>query len=104
MKRSGSGDAASVQRWLTNSAGALGSVLAKTNELVEYTQILRNFLAEPWAEAVRVANLRGDVLVVYCENASALTLLRYRQDDLLAFVRRRICPTCTKVESKVRPR
>lgn len=94
-------DARDLQSWLAAGTGTLGRVLSKSNELSRFTQILRDFLSEPWADAVSVANLRDDVIVLYCANASAQTLLRYRQTELLSFVRQRIQPACTRIELRV---
>ncbi|MBI2384223.1 MAG: DUF721 domain-containing protein [Gammaproteobacteria bacterium] len=71
--------------------------------MAQITRDLREWLAEPWSSAVRVANVRGDTLVIFCSNAAALTRLRYRQAELLSLVRLRHGLACTRLEAKVKP-
>jgi hypothetical protein len=65
---------------------------------------LHQWSREPWLSAIRVANLRGDTLVVFSDNAAAATTMRYRREDLLAYLRERHGLAVGRLETKVRPR
>lgn len=81
----------------------LQSLLARARELAEIQRELRNYLNEPWAGALRVANLRGPVLAVHADHATAATALRHRQDGLIAALNRRLGLELRRLELKVRP-
>lgn len=88
---------------LVNGPGEFGNLLEVTQRLEALNSALRQWANEPWLDSIRVANLRGDTLVLFADSASALVPLRYRRDALLAFLRDRFGVTATRIEAKVRP-
>jgi hypothetical protein len=88
---------------LENEPGELHNLLQVTQRLEALNSALRQWADEPWLDAIRVANLRGDTLVLFADSASALVPLRYRREALLAFLRERYGLTATRIEAKVRP-
>jgi hypothetical protein len=87
------------------SAGprAVGAILARAQLLADINRALRDWCNEPWIRHVRLANLRGDTVVVYVASAPALIPLRSRASDLLAWLEARFRLGCTRLETKVRP-
>ncbi len=81
----------------------LQSLLQRAGELAGIQRELRSYLDEPWAEAVRVANLRGTTLALHVSHGAALTALRHRQEELVAALNRRLGLQITRLELKVRP-
>jgi hypothetical protein len=96
-------DAKKLSDWLKGQPGLLHQALSHAEQLTRATGALRAFLNEPWSHAARVASFDGDTAVIYADHAAAATLLRFRAESLLAFVRERYNPSCTSVEIKVQP-
>ena len=88
---------------LVDAPGELDNLFQVTQRLEALNQALRQWADEPWLDCIRVANLRGDTLVLFADSASALVPLRYRRDALLAFLRDHYGVTATRIEAKVRP-
>lgn len=96
-------DARKLSDWLHRQSGTLQEVLSHTEQLVQVNRAFREWLREPWSDAVRIAALDGDTAVVYASNAAAATLLRFRAPAVLAFVQKRWNPACTNLQIKVQP-
>lgn len=79
------------------------SVLARARYLRGIQDAIREHLAAPWSHSVRVANLRGRTLILYTDNASALNQMRFRTDELLAFLQERFGTSFRQIEIKLRP-
>lgn len=94
-------DARKLSDWL--QSGLFKQALSRVDQLSRASSALRAFLNEPWSDAVRVASLEGDTAVIYASHASAATLLRFRAEAVLAFVRERLNPDCTQIQIKVQP-
>ena len=95
-------DARKLSDWLNNQSG-LSKALSHADRLSRATSALRAFLNEPWSNAVRLAAIEGETVVIYCDHAAAATLLRFRSEALLAFVREHYSPACTDLQIKVQP-
>ncbi|MGH8629561.1 MAG: hypothetical protein ACREU7_02180 [Burkholderiales bacterium] len=96
-------DARKLSDWLHRHSGALQEVLSNTDQLVQVNRAFRDWLREPWADAVHIAALDGDTAVVYASDAAAATLLRFRAPAIVAFVREHWNPACTDLQIKVQP-
>lgn len=96
-------DARKLSDWLHRQPGALQDVLAHTDQLVQVNRAFRDWLREPWADAVRIAALDGSTAVVYARDAASATLLRFRAPAVIALVRERWNPGCTDLQIKVQP-
>jgi len=96
-------DARKLSDWLHRQSGALQEILSHTEQLVQVNRAFREWLREPWADAVRIAALDGDTAVVYATNAAAATLLRFRAPAVVALVQKRWNPACTSLQIKVQP-
>ncbi len=59
--------------------------------------------ATPTDSPLRIVAERDETLVIYGNSAAALTALRYRQDDLLRYLRERFSITASKIVTKVEP-
>jgi hypothetical protein len=81
----------------------LQSLLNRAGKLAAIQRALRDYLNEPWADSLRVANLRGTTLALHSSNAAALTALRHRQAELVAALNQRLGLSLSKIELKVRP-
>lgn len=96
-------DARKLSDWLQQPNGALRDVLSRTDRLVELNREFREWLQEPWADAIRIATCDGDTAVLYAAHAAAATLLRFRAPAVLAFLRERYNPVCTQIQISVQP-
>lgn len=96
-------DTLRLDQLLADRKGGLGGLLARAERLSRLQSELRAILAEPWAQTLRVADLRGAVLVVHADHAAALTRLRQLQPMLLSALRRSVDPGLAAIEVRVRP-
>jgi len=90
-------------RFLQQAGDDTETLLQRVRRIEALDRALHEWSREPWLSAIRVANLRGDTLVVFSENAAAATTMRYRREDLLAFLRKRLGLEVARLETKVRP-
>ncbi|TXH04428.1 MAG: DUF721 domain-containing protein [Nevskiaceae bacterium] len=97
-------DAEPLHRWLQQQPASIRGVMARAQRLAQINRALQQqWAAEPWIQAVRIANIRENVVVIYAQTASALIPLRYRKTALLAFLQQRFELTCNEIDAKVRP-
>lgn len=96
-------DAKNVGAHLDENPSPVRGLLDRVRQLTRINDALRNWAQPPLGEGLRVANLRHGVLVIYIENAAAYTALRYRQQELTAFLQEALGLTITKIEIKLRP-
>src|SRR3546814_3792850 len=52
--------------------------LSQVQQLADINRSLPSWCAEPWVRQIRVANIRGQTVVVFSASASALVPLRHR--------------------------
>ena len=94
---------ASLHRRLAGRPGDLEPLLCLVRRIEAVQQACRAWSDEPWMEAIRVVNLRGNTLVMHADNAAALTALRYRREQLLGYLREHHQLPLTRLEVRVRP-
>ncbi len=95
-------DAKNVGAHLDNPESSIRALLERTRTLADIQQILRDWAAEPFAHSLRIANTRDGIVVVYADSAAAFTQLRYRQQDLLQVLQRKLGNAALKLEIKMR--
>jgi hypothetical protein len=88
---------------LFDAPSPLRTLLARADQLAALQRALREILHEPWAQALRVANLRGPLLILHADHAGAATALRHRQAGLIAALNQRLDLQLSGLEIKVRP-
>lgn len=98
-----SGDTPSLSDALERRQSGVQNLLERASHLTAIQRVLRECLNEPWADALRVANLRGPLLVLHADHASAATALRLRQDELIRLLNQRMGLRLNQIELKVRP-
>ncbi len=81
----------------------LGGILERARRLADVNRALHEWCHEPWMQHVRVANIRGDTLVLYSTSAAALVPLRNRSRSLLSWLNGRYTLSLTRTEMRVRP-
>jgi hypothetical protein len=96
-------DARKLSDWLQRQSEALQSALSRGEQLAQFNRDFREWLREPWADAVRIAESSGDTTVLYAAHAAAATFLRFRAEAIVGFVRQRYNPDCTQIQIKVQP-
>lgn len=96
-------DPALLHGRLLQQSGDIEPLLQRVRRIEALDRALHQWTAEPWLAAIRVANLRGDTLVVFADSASAATALRYRRLELLDYLRQRHGLSVNRIEAKVRP-
>jgi hypothetical protein len=96
-------DARKLSDWLHRQSGALHRILSHADKLTQVNRAFRDWLREPWADAVRIATLDDPTAVVYAGNAATATLLRFRAEAILAWLREHGNPACTDLQIKVQP-
>lgn len=88
---------------LRQQPSPLRDLIEHAERIAALDRALRQWTQEPWFQSIRLANIRGDKAVLFAAHAAALVPLRYRQQDLLRFLRESLKLSCTKLETKVRP-
>lgn len=86
--------------------GRLTAVLpqfAKARQLAQMTLALQQAFNSPWANQLRIANLRADVIVIFASSAPALLSLRAERRSVLDFLNAQYGLQCQKIEAKVVP-
>jgi len=78
-------------------------LLARAGQLAELQSAIRDWAGEPLASSLIVANERGGTLVIYAASAAALTQVRYKQQELIHFLRQSLGMASTKIEVKINP-
>ncbi|HEY0973103.1 MAG TPA: DciA family protein [Solimonas sp.] len=96
-------DALTLRQCLGQQPLALTQTFERARRLSEISLALRDWSPEPWMSQIRVANIRGDTLVIYSASAAALVPLRHRSAALLSWLNDRYQLTCTRLDAKVRP-
>jgi len=97
-------EARSLGACLNDAGWQAGRLLARADRLLRIESALREWLADPrLARSLRIANERDGRLVVYAASAAAATLLRYRQQELIQFLRLKLGLDATSIEVKIRP-
>jgi hypothetical protein len=96
-------DPLTLKQCLGQNASQLAGTLTRARRLSEINRHLSEWSPEPWVAHLRIANVRGDTLVIYSISATALVPLRYRSASLLAWLGSRYQLVCTRVETRVRP-
>ena len=96
-------DALSLKQCLGQGTLASAPALERARLLSELGRALRSWSHEPWMSQIRIANIRGDTLVIYSASAAALIPLRHRSEALLLWLNDRYQLNCTRLEAKVRP-
>jgi hypothetical protein len=76
---------------------------ARLDRLVQIQSAIAEWAGDPLARSLSVANVRDGLLFLYADSAAALTQVRYRQTELLAFLRSRLGGEALKLEVKVSP-
>jgi hypothetical protein len=85
------------------SVSSLRHLLDRAQRLSEASLALRAWLDQPWARHLRIANLRGDTIMLYSSSASALIPLRQQQGPILRFLSQQLGVNLSRLEAKVRP-
>lgn len=96
-------DAVTLIGTLRQQPHPLRDLIERAERLTALDNALRQWTQEPWFQSIRLANIRGDTVVLFASNAAALVPLRYRQQELLSFLRDSLKLSCTRLETKVRP-
>jgi hypothetical protein len=89
--------------WLHRQTGTLREILSHTDQLVQVNRAFRDWLREPWSDAVRIAAIEGPTAAIYARDAATATLLRFRAPAITAWVRQHWNPACTDLQIKVQP-
>lgn len=88
---------------LVGKPGEFGGLLEQVRRIEALNLALRQWTNDPWLNSIRVANLRGDTLVLFADNAAVATTLRYQREALAAYLRERCGLAINRIEAKVRP-
>lgn len=96
-------DPSSLHGRLAGSPGELSGLLDQVRRIEALNRALRQWTKDPWLDSIRVANLRGDTLVLFADNAAVATALRYRREALGAYLDERCGLRIKRIEAKVRP-
>lgn len=88
-----------------NDAGSEARrLLSRADHLLHIESALREWAADTrLARSLRIANERDGRLVIYADSAAAATTLRYRQQELIQFLRHKLSLNATSIEVKIRP-
>src|ERR1700757_3011765 len=96
-------DAVGIGTCFNEPGSALHQLMARAGRLADIQTAIRDWAGEPLASSLTIANERDGVLVVYAASAAALLQVRYKQQELIQFLRERLSLTATKLEVKINP-
>lgn len=96
-------DGKPIGDWLRQQPADVRGLLNRARLIAEMNLALPSWSAEPWVSQIRIANVRDESLIIHTRSAAALVPLRYRQQNLLAWLNTRFQLDCQKIEAKVRP-
>lgn len=97
-------DPALLHGRLLRQPGEFVTLLQQVQRIEALDRALRQWTNDPWLSAIRIANLRGDTLILFSDSAAALTTLRYQHEGLTAFFRDRHGIAISRIEARVKPR
>ena len=96
-------DALGIGACLNDPGSSLHHLMARASHLAAIQTAIRDWAGEPLASSLTIANERDGILVVYAASAAALTQVRYKQQELIQFLRERLVSASTKLEVKISP-
>lgn len=88
---------------LLQPATPAGELLAKAASLAAAERVLQHALPAALTARVRLVNQHEKCLVICVDTAATLTLLRFRQAELLELMRRKAGIDCNGIELSVNP-
>lgn len=84
-------------------SGSVGTLLERARLLESVNQTLAQWCDDPWIHQIRLVNLRGDTVVVYADNAAALSMLRHRSRSFLSWLNDRHALSAARLHCQVHP-
>lgn len=97
-------DAEPLQNWLSQQPQTVRDLLSRAQRLTAINNELQSqWSSEPWVQSIRIANIRGNTVVIFAQTAASLVPLRYRKASLLGLLKERFNLTCTEIDARVRP-
>jgi len=81
----------------------LSKLLGQARQLAAADQVLRQTLGPPLGNHIRLANLRDGLAILHADSAATLTLLRFRQQELLQILQSRAGVECCRLEFGIDP-
>lgn len=97
-------EASRVFSLLSGQASTVQSLLRRAQLLSEIQVALREHLHEPWSSHIHVANIRDGRLIIFADNASTLTPLRFSSGAIVSFVRDRFGLDIQTMDARIKPR
>lgn len=92
-----------LAHWMDRSSPEGGDWLGRLRKLQAINQSLPQWCNEPWVRQLRVANIRGQTVVVYSASATALVPLRHRGNAFLRWLKDHHRLDCQRLQLSVRP-
>ena len=96
-------EARELGAFLEKPGSSTRTLLARAQRLADIESAMREWAGKPLALSLSIANLREGTLVIYTTSAAALTQVRYRQQELIQFLRERLGLDLHKLEIKNTP-
>jgi hypothetical protein len=96
-------DAVGIGTCFSDPGSTLHHLMARAGRLADIQTAIRAWAGEPLASSLTIANERDGVLVLYAASAAALLQVRYKQQELIQFLRERLNLASTKLEVKIHP-
>lgn len=97
-------EAEPLQNWLSQQPQTVRELLTRAQRLTAINnELQKQWSSEPWIKSIRIANIRGNTVVIFTQTAASLVPLRYRKASLLGLLKEQFNLTCTEIDAKVRP-
>jgi hypothetical protein len=84
-------------------SGSVGTLLQRARLLEVVNLTLTQWCDDPWIQQIRLVNLRDGTVVVYADNAAALSMLRHRSRSFLSWLNARHALGAIHLHCQVRP-
>ena len=81
----------------------ISGLFQQLRHLASANHRLGQALGAPFADRVRLVNVRQDTAIIHVDSASTLTLLRFRQQELLQILHACDDIACQRLEHRVDP-
>jgi len=103
VKQKPPSEARSIGSFLGDPLFSAHHLLSEAERLTQLQNVLRQWLPASVRGSIRVAAEQQGELVLHADSAAALVAIRYREQELLTYLRQVFDLTATKVVAKIVP-
>ncbi|MDB5985396.1 MAG: hypothetical protein JWR16_449 [Nevskia sp.] len=103
MKQKSPSEARSIGSFLSDPLFSARRLLTEAERLTQLQNSLRQWLPDSVRQSIRVAAEQEGTLILHADSAAALVAIRYRENELLTYLRQAFDLSATQVVTKIVP-